>query len=69
MATLEERKTESIYELERRLTNRQEALQVSPAMSKYIELLEKYILELEERVVNMEKKLNYECDQIHIITG
>ena len=66
MPTLEERMVESIEDLESRLIEREEMLDISPQMSEYIEMLEKYLLKLEERVIKMEKKLSEEYIPIHI---
>jgi hypothetical protein len=52
MPTLEERMVESIEDLESRLIEREETLEISPRMSEYIEMMEKYLLSLEERVVS-----------------
>lgn len=69
MPTLNERMTESIESHETRIAQRQEALDVSPALSRYIEMLEKYLLELEERVMTMERKMKEDYYPIHIITN
>jgi hypothetical protein len=69
MPTLEERMVESIEDLEARLIEREEAFDISPRMAEYIEMLEKYLLSLEERVVAMEKKLKDDYYPIHIITN
>lgn len=66
MPTLEERMVESIEDLEARLIEREEMLEISPQMSEYIEMLESYLLKLEERVVRMERKLTEEYIPIHI---
>lgn len=54
MPTLEERRTETDHMLQKRLTYRTEDLDISMELSKYIERLELYLLELEQRVVNLE---------------
>lgn len=69
MPTLEERMVESIEDLEARLIEREEAFEISPRMSEYIEMMEKYLLSLEERVVAMEKRLKQDYYPIHIITN
>ncbi len=69
MPTLEERMVESIEDLEARLIEREEAFDISPRMTEYIEMMEKYLLYLEERVVAMEKKLREDYYPIHIITN
>jgi hypothetical protein len=69
MPTLEERMVESIEDLESRLIEREETLEISPRMSEYIEMMEKYLLSLEERVVSMEKRLREDYYPIHIITN
>lgn len=66
MPTLEERMVESIDDLEARLIEREECLEISPQMSEYVEMLEKYLLKLEERVIRMERRLNEEYIPIHI---
>ena len=58
MPTLEERMVESFEDLEARLIEREEVLDISPKMSEYIEMMESYLLKLEERVVTMERKLS-----------
>jgi hypothetical protein len=69
MPTLEERMVESIEDLEARLIQREETLEISPRMSEYIEMMEKYLLSLEERVVAMERRLRQDYYPIHIITN
>lgn len=69
MPTLEERMVESIEDLESRLIEREEAFDISPRMSEYIEMMEKYLLSLEERVVAMERRLKEDYYPIHIITN
>jgi len=69
MPTLEERMVESIEDLESRLIEREETFEISPRMSEYIEMMEKYLLSLEERVVAMEKRLKQDYYPIHIITN
>ncbi len=54
MPTLEERRTETDLILHKRLTCRKEDFDISLELSKYIERLELYLLELEQRVVNLE---------------
>ena len=60
---------ESIEDLEARLVQRQNALEISSGLSEYIEMLEKYLLVLEERVVTMERKMKENYLPIHIITS
>lgn len=69
MPTLEERMVESIEDLEARLIEREGTFEISPRMSEYIEMMEKYLLSLEERVVAMEKRLKQDYYPIHIITN
>ncbi len=69
MPTLDERMAESIEDLEARLVQRQNALEISSGLSEYIEMLEKYLLVLEERVVTMERKMKENYLPIHIITS
>ena len=69
MPTIEERMVESNEDLEARLIEREEAFEISPRMSEYIEMMEKYLLKLEERVVSMEKRLNDNYYPIHIIAN
>lgn len=54
MPTLEERRTETDLMLQKRLICRKEDFDISLDLSKYIEKLELYLLELEQRVVNLE---------------
>lgn len=54
MPTLEERRTETDQMLQKRLIYRKEDFDISLELSKYIEKLELYLLELEQRVVNLE---------------
>ena len=69
MPTLEERMVESFEDLEARLIEREEVFDISPKMSEYIEMMEKYLLKLEERVVSMERRLNEAYQPIHIIAN
>ncbi|GAB6097678.1 hypothetical protein JCM14469_39320 [Desulfatiferula olefinivorans] len=69
MPTLEERIYEHREQLEARLIEREEYLDISPQMSEYIEMLEKYLLKLEERVVKMERQLRDNYLPIHITTN
>jgi hypothetical protein len=69
MPTLEERMVESIEDLEARLIERAEVFEISPKMAEYIEMMEQYLLKLEERVVSMERRLNEEYTPIHIIAN
>ncbi|MBU1171661.1 MAG: hypothetical protein KKD44_19075 [Proteobacteria bacterium] len=66
MPTLEERMVENIDDLEARLIEREEFLDITPQMSEYIEMMEKYLLKLEERVVKIEKQMREEYIPIHI---
>ena len=56
MPTLEERNRESESELQQRLYDRQRDLGISHNFSEYIEMLEKYLLQLESRVSTLERK-------------
>lgn len=69
MPTLDERMVENIDDLEARLIEREEALDISPQMSEYIEMMEKYLLKLEERVVRMERRMREDYLPIHITTN
>lgn len=52
---------ESFDDLESRLIAREEDLEISPRMAEYIEMMETYLLQLEQRVVSMEKRLKAEA--------
>ena len=56
MPTLEERKRETEAELQQRLYDRQRDLGISNNFSEYIEMMEKYLLQLERRVSSLERK-------------
>ncbi len=56
MPTLEERDQESGFELQQRIYNRQRDLGISHNFSEYIEMMEKYLLQLERRVCALENK-------------
>ena len=56
MPTLEERNRESETDLQQRLYDRQRDLGVSHNFSEYIEMMEKYLLQLERRVSTLERK-------------
>lgn len=57
MPTLEERETERYWEFEERLLEREYDFDISPKMSEYIEMLEVYLLKLENRVAELERRL------------
>lgn len=69
MPTLEQRIYENRDQREARLIERENYLDVSPQMSEYIEMLEKYLLKLEDRVVKMERQLRDNYLPIHITTN
>ncbi len=56
MPTIEERNRESETELQQRLYDRQRDLGISNNFSEYVEMLEKYLLQLERRVSSLERK-------------
>lgn len=56
MPTIEERNRESETELQQRLYDRQRDLGISNTFSEYVEMLEKYLLQLERRVSSLERK-------------
>lgn len=69
MPTLEQRIYENRDQREERLIERENYLDVSPQMSEYIEMLEKYLLKLEDRIVKMERQLRDNYLPIHITTN
>ena len=58
MPTLEERNKETEDELKRRIEQRTLEIGITYSFSEYIENMEKYLLELENRVEVLEKKLS-----------
>ena len=55
MPTLEERAVESASEKMMRLKDRQYEFTIGPEMANYVEMLEKYILQMERRLNRLEK--------------
>ena len=58
MPTLRERETETEEELKRRVEQRTLEMGITYSFSEYIESMEKYLLTLETRVDELEKKLS-----------
>ncbi len=61
MPTLEERALESVSEKTTRLKDRQYEFTVGPEMANYVEMLEKYILQMERRLNRLEKLSGNGC--------
>jgi len=57
MPTLAERNKETVDELEQRIKQRTIEMGINYTFSEYIEMMEKYLLALENRVETLEKKL------------
>ena len=58
MPTLRERETETEEEFKRRIEQRTLEMGITYSFSEYIESMEKYLLTLETRVDELEKKLS-----------
>ena len=64
MPTLEERKMESADDLRDRLEARTRELGITYTFSQYMEMMETYLLKLEQRVTRLEGKCNISSDDI-----
>ena len=64
MPTLEERKMESAEDLRDRLEARTRELGITYTFSQYMEMMETYLLKLEQRVTRLEGKCNISSDDI-----
>ena len=64
MPTLEERKMESTDDLRDRLEARTRELGITYTFSQYMEMMETYLLKLEQRVTQLEGKCNISSDDI-----
>lgn len=58
MPTLEERQKETQAEKHIRIEQRTVAMGITYSFSEYIDMMEQYILELEQRVKTLEKRLD-----------
>jgi len=64
MPTLEERKMESTEDLRDRLEARTRELGITYTFSQYMEMMETYLLKLEQRVKRLEENCNLSSDDI-----
>ena len=64
MPTLEERKMESTDDLRDRLEARTRELGITYTFSQYMEMMETYLLKLEQRVKRLEENCNVSSDDI-----
>jgi glutamate-1-semialdehyde aminotransferase len=64
MPTLEERKMESTEDLRDRLEARTRELGITYTFSQYMEMMETYLLKLEQRVKRLEENCNVSSDDI-----
>ncbi|MBF0376183.1 MAG: hypothetical protein HQK69_06860 [Desulfamplus sp.] len=69
MPTLEEREAENPAELKKRLKARTKDLGITCAFAEYIEMMEKYLLTLERRVKRIERRHNYNSDDLLTMDG
>ncbi|MBF0112510.1 MAG: hypothetical protein HQK64_02525 [Desulfamplus sp.] len=69
MPTLEERGAETQAELKKRLKSRAKELGINCAFAEYIEMMEKYLLTLERRVKRIERRHNYNSDDLLSMEG
>ena len=60
MATLREREQEGYWEFQSRLLEKEQEFHISPKLAEYIEMMEVYLLKLEQRVLHLESILDSE---------